>query len=122
MKNNYVYEYGMHRRREIATLVSVTLALSIFEIANFALYCSDLLDYVCFQLLKEAEVTMEELKAGDGFELCSIMVPSLACYQNLTPIYCAAYALPVLAFALTARPHDCFFCLSGDPDIRISNY
>lgn len=122
MKDNFAYEYEIHKRRELTTLVCMTVALICLEFALFFIFCTSLMNLVCENFLQETDMTYDELMEYDGFQMCSMMVPSLACYYVVTPIYCAAYILPPLTFALTSRPHDCFHCLSVDPDLRISNY
>ena len=117
MKKHHRYEYERHQMREKLTFALITVSFMFLDLLNLIIYSSDIINLWCYSFIE----SMDTLEIDEN-SICNWIIPDMACYYKLTPIFCTAYALPMLFFVFVARPHDCFGCLSVCPENRISNF
>jgi len=61
------------------------------------------------EMMKDNQIKEEYKIVKDGpFNICNLMVPTIACKPFVTPILALCYLLPVMVYVLVTDPHDCF--------------
>lgn len=118
MKKHHHYEYEKHHFHEKIQFILTSLSFMLLDLLNLIVYAGNLVELTCSSFYNSIEKNWHD----DPDEICDTSLKPIVCYYKLTPVFCAAYALPVLLYVLVAKPHDCFHCLSVQPGCRLSNF